>query len=121
MYNIIISDHAPLPVLFTTVINNETKQWRFNNCLLKENDFVSMVREKTQEYIIINLKSVKSVQTVWEAFQVICRGWIINYQETQKNGKETSLELKHMLDPDNLQLKNCQNVNYKNRTKSIST
>ncbi len=88
IHNIIISDHAPLSVLFTsTVINNKTKQWRFNNTLLKDKDFVSMVEETIQKYVNINVKSVQPVQTVWEVFKATYRGWIIRYSVAKKKEK----------------------------------
>ena len=35
--NIILSEHAPLLVLFAPIVTyNKTKQWRFNNSLLKD-------------------------------------------------------------------------------------
>ncbi len=96
--------------------NNKTKQWRINNSVFKDKDFVSVVKEKTQEYIDTNLNSVQSVQTVWEAYKATCRGWIISYSTAKKKEKMAmkqrlttelkDLEAKHMLDSDNLQLKN---------------
>lgn len=85
IHNIILLNHAPLSVLFTpTVTYNKIKQWRFNNSLLKDETFLSMINEKIQEYIEINLKSV---QTVWEAFKATCRGWIISYSTASKKEK----------------------------------
>lgn len=49
--NIIISDHAPLSVPLSLPANNhKSKQWRFNNSLLKDEEFVSLIREKITEY-----------------------------------------------------------------------
>lgn len=117
IHNIIISDHAPISVLLSLSVNNhKNKQWRFNNSLLKDEVFVSLIRERITEYINDNLRSVPSIQTVWEAFKVTCRGWIISYSTAKKKRmmmKKNSLisdlktlEAQHMLDPNNLKLKN---------------
>ncbi len=75
IHNIIISDHAPLPVLLSLSANNhKSKQWRFNNSLLKDEEFVSLIKEKITDDININLNSASSIQIVWEAFKASCRG-----------------------------------------------
>ena len=57
----------------------------------------------------MNMNSVVSVQTVWEAFKATCRGWCISYnsakhRERSQRKNELMLELKnlemqHMRDP----------------------
>lgn len=129
IHPIIISDHAPLSTLFVPkVINNKNKQWRFNNSLLKEQDFISLIEERTQEFISINLASVESVQIVWEAYKATCRGWIIGYASAKKKEKMAkkqslinelkNLESKHMMDPTNIQIKKAVEVS-KTELKSI--
>ncbi|KAF3843400.1 hypothetical protein F7725_002249 [Dissostichus mawsoni] len=58
---------------------NIPKQWRFNNSLLKDDTFISLIENKSKEYISINVDSLSSIQTVWEAFKATCRGWIISH------------------------------------------
>ena len=116
IHNIIISDLAPLSVLLSLSQNNHTnKQWRFNNSLLKDEEFVSMLKEKTKEFIQINLTSVPSLQIVWAVFKATCRGWIISYATAKKKRmvmkknciilETKTLESQHMRDPKNIQLK----------------
>lgn len=116
IHPIIISDHAPLSVCFVpNVTHNKTKQWRFNNSLLKEQDFVSMIEDRTREFFSINLTPDISIQTVWEAYKATCRGWIIGYASAKKKEKTArkqglvnklkELESQHMKDPTNTQIR----------------
>lgn len=47
IYNILISDHAPLSMIFSHIFDNQhrTRQWRFNNSLLQDAEFVSLIRQ----------------------------------------------------------------------------
>ena len=121
IHPIILSDHAPLSALFVpNVTNSKTKQWRFSNTLLREQDFVSMIEERMQEFFSINLTPDVSIQTVWEAYKATCRGWIIDYASAKKKekiakkqclcNKLKELESKHMRDPTNTQLKKAVDV-----------
>ena len=75
-----------------------------------------MLKEKTTEYIQINLTSVPPIQIVWEAFKATCRGWIISYATAKKKGmgmkknsfilKTKTLESQHLRDPKNIRFKN---------------
>lgn len=117
IHSILISDHAPLSMTFSPVFNyqHRTKQWRFNNSLLQDEEFVSLISQRISEFFEINMPSVPSIQTVWEAFKVTCRGWIIAYSSTKRklrNEKKKKqleairvLELNHMLDTGNAELR----------------
>lgn len=74
------SDHAPQSIMFCLIANeNKSKQWRFNNSLLKDDTFISFIKNKIEEFITINVDSVSSIQTLWEAFKATCRGRIISH------------------------------------------
>lgn len=64
----------PSALFVPNVTNSKTKQWRFNNSLLREQDFVSVIEERTQEFFSNNFTSDVSIQTVWEAYKATCRG-----------------------------------------------
>lgn len=65
---------------------------------------------------MLNLDSVLSVATVWEAFKATCRGWFISFSSAEKrrhhelksqlNIKLKDLEERHTLDPSNVDLMN---------------
>ncbi len=62
IHSIIIFDHAPLSIIFSPSVNiHMTKQWRFNNSLLKD------AKREVSEFNAINLNSGPLVQIVWEA------------------------------------------------------
>ncbi len=117
IHSILLSDHAPLSMTFSSVFDTQhrTKQWRFSNSLLQDAEFVSLITQRTDEFFRINMNSVSSIQTVWEAFKVTCRGWIIAYstakcrlRNLKKNDllvKIKTLESKHMVNTTNLALK----------------
>lgn len=70
IHNIVISDHAPISVSFYPFLEvNKPKQWSLNNSLLTDVKFTSLIREKTEEFFILNINSESSIQTVWEAFK----------------------------------------------------
>lgn len=93
----------------------KTKKWRLNNSLLRNVDFADLIEKKTIEFFDINLKSVSSVSTVWEAFKATCRGWVISYASAEKKkhmerkiklgNKLKALEEQHMSNPSNLELR----------------
>ena len=74
-----------------------------------------MLKEKTKEFIQINLTSVPSMQIVLEAFKATCRGWIISYAKAKKKRmvmkknslilETKTLESQHMRDPKNKKIK----------------
>lgn len=75
----------------------------------------SSIRTKIQEYFTLNMNTVSSIQTVWEAFKATCRRWIISYstaKKREKNERKNSLkeelnkvEKRHMREPDNHMLR----------------
>ncbi len=70
IHNIVISDHAPISVSFYPLLKvNKTKQWSFNKSLLIDEEFTSLIRDKTEEFFTLNINSVSSIQTIWEAFK----------------------------------------------------
>lgn len=47
IHSILISDHAPISVIFSPCFNvQKTKQWKFNNMLLWDKEFVAMINER---------------------------------------------------------------------------
>lgn len=38
---------------------------------------------KTQNLFDVNIESLKSFATVWEAYKARCRGWLINFAELE--------------------------------------
>uniref|UniRef100_A0A668AN23 exodeoxyribonuclease III n=1 Tax=Myripristis murdjan TaxID=586833 RepID=A0A668AN23_9TELE len=116
IHNILISDHAPISVsLYPSFEGNKTKQWRLNNSYLGDEKFVHSIRGKIKEYFALNLHSVNSIQTIWEAFKATCRGWFISYSTAKKREKNerkqslkdelNKLEKGHMREPDNYTLR----------------
>ncbi len=89
--------------------------WKFNNSLLGDGEFVSLIKNRISEFIILNINSVSSIQKVWEVLKATSRGWIISYsaakkkQSIDKKHKLQSslkeLERKHMENPDDLSMK----------------
>ena len=118
IHSIIISDHAPISVTFIPLENlHKTKPRRFNNSLLKDEEFITEILEKMSDFFTINIHSGPSTQIVWEAFKATCRGWIISYSTAKKEKKMLNkkrilmtelkiLETQHMLDPKNIRLRN---------------
>ncbi len=70
IHNILISDHAPISVIFSPCFNShKTKQWKFNNMLLWDKTFVALINERILDFFVTNINSVVSIQAVWEAFK----------------------------------------------------
>ena len=122
IHNIVISDHAPISVSFSLSFDiHKTKQWRFDNMLVKDKTFVALINERIPEFFKINLNTIGidgkivPIQTVWEAFKLTCGGWCRSYsigkqKERYKKKKQLMMELKkreilHMKDPSNQELK----------------
>uniref|UniRef100_A0A3B4V2V9 exodeoxyribonuclease III n=1 Tax=Seriola dumerili TaxID=41447 RepID=A0A3B4V2V9_SERDU len=114
--NIIISDHAPVVLSIVLADRQAIKRtWKFNNFLLRDEEFVSLIKNRISEFITLNEYSVPSIQTVWEAFKVTCRGWIISYSTAKKKQRIEKkhklqillkdLECKHMENPKDLKLR----------------
>ncbi|KAF3843393.1 hypothetical protein F7725_002242 [Dissostichus mawsoni] len=81
IHSIVLSDHAPQSITFFLYASeNIPKQWRFNNTLLKDDTFISLIENKSKEYISINVDSVSSIQNVWEAFKATFRGVVKSVQ-----------------------------------------
>ncbi|KAF3832143.1 hypothetical protein F7725_025808, partial [Dissostichus mawsoni] len=109
--NNIISHTAGRYLMIQGTIENRPKQWRLNNPLIKDDTFISLIENKIKEYISINVDSVSSIQTVWEAFKATCRGWIVSHAPAKhrkaikkKNNLQSELktiEKQHMRDPKN--------------------
>ena len=115
IHTILISDHAPISVTFFPCFNvHKTKPWKFNNMHLWDKKFVAMINERIS-FFEMNMNSVVSIQTVWEAFKATCRGWCISYgsakqrERSQRKNKLMSelnnLEMQHMRDPNDQKLK----------------
>ena len=78
MNSILVSDHAAVSVTFFPPTNPcKSKQWRLNTMLLKNENCTLPIKDKI--IIIINLYSVSSIATVWEAFKATCRGCLISF------------------------------------------
>lgn len=118
IHSLLISDHAPTSITISLDLHlNKTKQWKFDNMYLRDDKFVSMLRDKIALFFETNINSVSSIQTVWEAFKATCRGWCISYgaakfKEKAQKKKNLELELKrlemqHMSSPNNITLKNA--------------
>lgn len=117
IHSFLISDHAPISITFcpTSERKSKPKQWSFNNSLLKDDTFVTLITKNIKESIEINMNPVTPISTVWEAFKATCRGWIISYasyknedklrRKTEILSKLKDLELKHMRDPMNTSFK----------------
>lgn len=84
----IISDHGPLSVtLSLDFYPNKTKPWKFNNMFLRDHKFVSMLTGRMVNFFKTNMNSVSSIQTLWEAFKVTCRGWCMCYGAAKRKIK----------------------------------
>lgn len=61
IHSIVISDHASQSITFSLIADeNKSKEWRFNNSLLKDDTFISLIEKKIDEFITINVDSVSS-------------------------------------------------------------
>lgn len=81
IHKLIILDHVPVSLTFcpTSKIKSKSKRWSFNNSLLKDDKFVTLIKQNIKEFIELNMIPEIPIQTVWEAFKPTCRGWIISF------------------------------------------
>lgn len=80
-----LSDHK----LITAVISIPTIElgksyWKFNNALLKDNDFVSMIRHKISQILDENRSSTTTNCILFETLLCVLRGYIIKYSAHKK-------------------------------------
>ncbi|KAF3858942.1 hypothetical protein F7725_012143 [Dissostichus mawsoni] len=84
MHSILLSDHAAVSVTFFPPTNPcKSKQWRLNTSLLKNEKCTLLIKDHILDFFEINLNSVPSVATVWEAFKATCRGWLISFSSAE--------------------------------------
>jgi hypothetical protein len=96
------SDHAPVKLIITTSTNEHGKgYWKFNNSLLKDHEFVALIKQEISlikstyaatpynpEYVSIcppkDLQIHINDQLFWETILVQLRGRIIYYSSKKK-------------------------------------
>ena len=114
-HNILISDHAPAAIILDFKISKQRADWRLRPSLLNDGNFCKYMWGKITDYLETNDTSDVSVSTLWEAFKVVMRGYIISYEgflkkSREKRLKEVDLELssletlyRNMNNPETLQ------------------
>lgn len=77
IWNIVLSDHAPVDVVILTVNNKKNSRWRFNNLLLQNEISCSFIQTVMDEYWLYNEGSVSDPGITWDAFKAFLRGRLI--------------------------------------------
>ena len=82
-----LSDHK-LITLSVNISNVDIGKgyWKFNNSLLKEEKFVSYIKNRIPEIISLNERSASSAAILLETLQCVLRGDIIKYVATKRRG-----------------------------------
>uniref|UniRef100_A0A3Q3GFL0 Endonuclease/exonuclease/phosphatase domain-containing protein n=1 Tax=Labrus bergylta TaxID=56723 RepID=A0A3Q3GFL0_9LABR len=63
-----------------------------NNSLLANKKLVEFINTETQLFFEANEKSVNCFSTVWEAYKVTCRGWLISFASKQKRERAARMQ-----------------------------
>lgn len=75
-----LSDHNPIISTFNYgKIRNKATRWRFNSSLLKNENFLSQLRPKLEEFIGLNKISVADITVVWAAIKGFLRNYAIGF------------------------------------------
>ncbi|MEM9400762.1 MAG: reverse transcriptase domain-containing protein, partial [Verrucomicrobiota bacterium] len=80
-----LSDHKMITMIVQVpTIDMGRSFWKFNNCLLKDENFVNMARQKIREIIEDNEVSTDSSIVLFETLVCVLRGHIIKFASRKK-------------------------------------
>lgn len=125
-HNILISDHAPVSVVFDFNSPKRETTWRLRPSLLNDVDFCKYLSKKIEDFMQTNDTLDTSDSILWETFKVVMRGHIISYEAAQKkernsrlkqiNDNLTRLELLYRQHGNNITLQEIANLKYEYNT-----
>lgn len=82
------SDHDPVLTVCRTLLNNSQQApWVMNDSLLSFKPILSEIKEATMEYFRLNVGSVSSPITLWEAYKSVIRGRVIRIASQRKRDR----------------------------------
>uniref|UniRef100_A0A3Q3GHU3 exodeoxyribonuclease III n=1 Tax=Labrus bergylta TaxID=56723 RepID=A0A3Q3GHU3_9LABR len=91
--NMVYSDHCPITLSFSpSTYFIKPSLWKLNNSLLANKKLVEFINTETQLFFEANEKSVNCFSTVWEAYKVTCRGWLISFASKQKRERAARMQ-----------------------------
>uniref|UniRef100_A0A3Q3FNA9 Reverse transcriptase domain-containing protein n=1 Tax=Labrus bergylta TaxID=56723 RepID=A0A3Q3FNA9_9LABR len=91
--NMVYSDHCPKTLSFSpSTYFIKPSLWKLNNSLLANKKLVEFINTETQLFFEANEKSVNCFSTVWEAYKVTCRGWLISFASKQKRERAARMQ-----------------------------
>ncbi|MGL4338286.1 MAG: hypothetical protein ACRCST_15485 [Turicibacter sp.] len=90
-HNILISDHSAVTVSLGFGWAKPSYNWRFNTCLLLDENFCQHILKSLTEFIEISDKGDVSDFVLWETLKVVMRGHIIGYESTVKKLRQKCL------------------------------
>lgn len=80
IHSIVISDHAPISLSINTQTYAKTSIiWRFNNSLLEDSNFITLIRQEWAFFLEMNDSPDTSPSLLWETGKAVIRGKIISY------------------------------------------
>lgn len=95
IHSIVISDHAPISLSINTQTYAKTSIiWRFNNSLLEDSNFITLIRQEWAFFLEMNDSPDTSPSLLWETGKAVIRGKIISYSSYQQQELENILEQK---------------------------
>ena len=93
MSPIILSDHARICLTIKFKGNNSfSKQWKFDNSLLQDEEFILKMRTWIKNYIDENNDPLINPNTIWEAAKATLRGLIISYSSFKRRAKKVETQ-----------------------------
>ena len=92
IHPILISDHAPVSILWRPDHpHKRSTRWRLNTSLLQDPEFDSFIRREWASFLDINNTPEISPSLLWETGKAVLRGHIISFsvnkKKRKKNGK----------------------------------
>jgi len=92
-YNaIVISDHAPVFMkICVKELEGTRPPWRLNTRLLSDEQFVELVSNQIDFFILTNKSSDVSASLLWETMKVYLRGEIISYTAQKEKMRKRKL------------------------------
>ena len=96
--NIVISVHASVVMdIKLPVPSYQSRQWRLNTVILKDNTFTSYFSTEFKAFLSINSQSTDNPSLLWETCKAYARGQIISFSATKRRQnleRQRSLEAK---------------------------
>lgn len=88
-----LSDHMMITISVSVPsIKMGKSYWKFNNFLLKDEDFVSMMRQKIKDIIDENDSSDLSRVSLFETVLCVLRGYVIEFSSRKKRQSRASID-----------------------------